>query len=64
MGQVINLNKRRKERERSAKRARADANAAKHGRSKAERQLEEARTRKDTHDLDGHLREAPEDDPQ
>ncbi len=39
----INLNRARKERERAAKRARADTNAVKHGRRKEDRALDTAR---------------------
>jgi hypothetical protein len=39
----INLNKVRKARDRAAEKLRADANAAKHGLSKAERVIEAAR---------------------
>lgn len=39
----INLNQARKTQERAAGKARADANAAKHGRTKAERLLDVAR---------------------
>ncbi len=47
MGDVINLNRARKLRERKQDKATAEANRASHGRTKAERQLsisEEART--------------------
>ncbi len=42
----INLNKVRKARDRAAEKAEADANAAKFGRSKAERMLDAARADK------------------
>lgn len=42
----INLNKVRKARDRAAAKAEADANAVKHGRSKAERMLDAARADK------------------
>ena len=54
MGDVTNLNKFRKDKARADKRREADANAAKHGRSKAERDLEKARAAKAARDLDGH----------
>ncbi len=54
--QPINLNKVRKQRARAAKKAQADANAAKHGRNKAEKSLEDARAAKSRRDLDGHSR--------
>ncbi len=50
---VLNLNKARKARERAEAKAQADANAAKHGRTKAERLLEAARAEKARHALDG-----------
>ncbi|MCF2872708.1 DUF4169 family protein [Octadecabacter sp. G9-8] len=43
MSDIVNLNKVRKDRERTAKKAEADVNAAKHGRTKAERLAEAAR---------------------
>lgn len=50
----INLNRERKSRARDDARKRADANATKHGRTKAARDLEAARqTQADTR-LDGH----------
>ncbi|MCX7299627.1 MAG: DUF4169 family protein [Rhodobacterales bacterium] len=39
---VVNLSKARKTRDRAAEKARADANAVKHGRTKAQRLLETA----------------------
>lgn len=42
-GSVVNLNKARKARDRAEEKAQADANALKHGRTKAERLLEAAR---------------------
>jgi phage protein D len=52
-GSVTNLNKARKARDRAAEKAQADANALKHGRSKAERLLEAAREEKARRALDG-----------
>ena len=40
---VVNLNSVRKDRDRAADKAKADANAVKHGRTKAQRLLETAR---------------------
>ncbi|MFM7443476.1 MAG: DUF4169 family protein [Tabrizicola sp.] len=57
MGEVVNLRTVKKQAARKAARLAADANAAKHGRSKAERALEEARAEKAARDLDGHKRE-------
>lgn len=54
MSRPINLNKVRKARARSARKAEADANAARHGRTKAERLLEATREEKARRLLDGH----------
>lgn len=61
MGEVVNLNKARKARERAAKRAEADANAAKFGRSKAEKDLNTARGEKSARDHDAHRRDDEDD---
>lgn len=55
----INLNKARKVRARADARDRANVNAAKHGRTKAERQAEAAREALAKRRLDGH---GPEDE--
>lgn len=55
-GKVVNLNKARKSRARAGDKARADANAVKFGRTKAEKDLEKARAEKARRDLDGHER--------
>ena len=52
----INLNRARKARDRAAKKARGDENAARFGRTKAEKSLERARADKAARDLDGHKR--------
>ena len=57
MGEVVNLRTVKKQAARKAARSDADANAAKHGRTKAERELEKARAEKAARDLDGHKRE-------
>ena len=49
---VINLNTVRKDRDRAADKAKADANAVKHGRTKAQRLLETARADKARRTLD------------
>ncbi len=54
---VVSLNKARKAKARADKKARADANAAKFGRTKAEKDAERARAEKAARDLDGHKRE-------
>ncbi|MEM9476126.1 MAG: DUF4169 family protein [Pseudomonadota bacterium] len=57
MTKPINLNRVRKDKARAENRARADANAVKHGRTKAEKQADDARAAKAQRDLDGHRRE-------
>ena len=61
MSKVVNLNRFRKEKSRADKRAQADANAAKFGRTKADRQLTEAQRDKDARTLDGHKRDRDDD---
>lgn len=53
MSKVTNLNQFRKTKARAEKRAEADANAVKFGRTKAQRDLEKARAAKARRDLDG-----------
>ena len=57
MARVTNLNRFRKQKARAEKRARAEANAAKYGRSKAQKALEQARAEKSARLLDAHRRE-------
>ena len=54
MGDVINLNKRRKRVERKRATAIADANRARFGRTKAERELSEQRMMRELSLLDQH----------
>jgi len=54
MTNVTNLNRFRKQKARDEKRAEADANAVKHGRTKAQKSLEDARAEKAARNLDGH----------
>ena len=54
MAEVVNLTAKRKEAARKAARLQADGNAAKFGRTKAERAAEAARAAKAARDLDGH----------
>lgn len=61
MAEVVNLNKARKARDRAARRAEADANAARFGRTKAEKDLEKARADKSARDLEAHRRDETED---
>ena len=58
MAEVINLARVKKQVARKAARATADANAAKFGRTKAERALDKARASQAARALDAHLREA------
>lgn len=60
MSKVINLNKVRKQRARAAKREQADQNAARHGRSKADRALDAARSDKALQDHEAHRRDDDE----
>ncbi|MDJ0627281.1 MAG: DUF4169 family protein [Rhodobacter sp.] len=53
----VNLNKVRKARAKAAARKKADENAVKFGRTKAERELGEARAEKRRDALDGHRRD-------
>ena len=54
MAEPVNLNRFRKQKTRAEQKARADQNAIKHGRSKAEKQLDRAKADKAKRDLDGH----------
>lgn len=56
-GKVVNLRAVRKGKARAAKTAAGDANAAKFGRTKAQRQAEDAAREKAARDLDGHKRD-------
>lgn len=57
MAEITNLNRVRKDKARAEKRAQADANSVKFGRSKAERAREAADAEKLRRDLDGAKRE-------
>ena len=57
MSEIVNLNKARKARARADKKARADANAVKFGRTKAEKSLDKAKADKARSDLDAHRRD-------
>ncbi|MEM9843737.1 MAG: DUF4169 family protein [Pseudomonadota bacterium] len=63
MSTPINLNRFRKQKARDEKRAQADENAARHGRTKAERELDEARARNALAALDGHRRDCSDAEP-
>jgi hypothetical protein len=63
MGEVVNLRSARKQAARKAARAAADANAARHGLTKAERNRQATEANEAARKLDGHRREtdAPSD---
>lgn len=64
MAEIINLRAVKKARSRAEARAQGDANAAKFGRSKIERALEQARADKANQNLDWHRRDTtPKDTP-
>lgn len=54
MAKPVNLNRYRKTKARAENKVRADTNAVKFGRNKAEKTLDEARSDKARRDLDGH----------
>ena len=57
MAEIVNLRAAKKQAARKTARSTADANAAKFGRTRTEREAETARAAKATRDLDGHRRE-------
>ncbi len=57
MSQPVSLNRARKDKLRKAKRAQADANAVKFGRTKEQKPLERAQADKAASDLDGKKRD-------
>ncbi len=58
MSEPVNLNKFRKQKQRTEQKARADENAIKFGRSKVEKQRDAARNDKATRHIDGHKKES------
>ena len=52
--EIVNLRHERKRKGRAAARSKADANAARHGQTKAARSLRAAREDLEAHRLDGH----------
>ncbi len=62
MAEIVNLNKARKARDRAAKRAEADANAVKFGRSGAQKELDKARADKLARDHAAHKRDEGDED--
>jgi len=59
MGEIVNLRRARKVRDKRAKEAEADANRIAFGRAKAERELGEASARLEREKLDAHRLENP-----
>jgi len=57
MAEIVNLARTKKQAARKAARVTADANAAKFGRTKAERALEKAQAEKAARELDAHRRD-------
>ena len=57
MSQPVNLNRFRKNKARAEKKARADQNAVKFGRTKAQKNIAQARADNASRDLDGKARE-------
>lgn len=61
MAEIVNLRTARKQAARKAARAAGDAQAAKFGRNKAEKDLQQARAEKAARDLDAHHRDREQD---
>ena len=57
MTEPVNLNRFRKDKARADKRARADQNAVKSGRTRGQKQLDQARRNKAAHDIDQKKRD-------
>jgi len=57
MAQPVNLNRFRKDKARAVQKARAEQNAVKYGRSKAEKLCDTTKAEKAARDLDGHQRD-------
>ncbi|MEM7425835.1 MAG: DUF4169 family protein [Pseudomonadota bacterium] len=64
MGDVVNLREFRKAKKRAAKERQAAENRESFGRTKADRELENARRKKDETAHDGHRIESDDDGPQ
>jgi hypothetical protein len=62
MGEIVNLRRARKQRDRRTKEEAAQANRVAHGRSKAERELTAAQARLEAAKLDAHRRGREADD--
>lgn len=61
MGEIVNLNRARKDRDKAARKAQAAANRTAHGRTKAERTTAERERDRASTLLEGHRREKDED---
>ncbi|SFM17061.1 DUF4169 family protein [Shimia aestuarii] len=59
MSEPVNLNRFRKQKARADKKARADQNAIKFGRTKVEKQRDKAEAEKASRHIDGHKRDDP-----
>lgn len=59
MGEIVNLNRARKDRDKAAKKAQAAANRAAHGRTKSERQTADRERDRAATLLEGHRLEDP-----
>ncbi|MGH1369177.1 MAG: DUF4169 family protein [Maritimibacter sp.] len=57
MSKIVSLTQARKTKAKNAKRAKANENALRFGRSKAEKDLEKRRAEKAARDLEGHKRD-------
>jgi hypothetical protein len=57
VAEIVNLRRRRRQAARDAARREGNVNAARHGRTKAETALTEARAEKAARDLEAHRRE-------
>lgn len=57
MAEPVNLNRFRKQKARAEKKARADENAVKFGRSKPEKQRDKTQAEKAARHIDGHKRD-------
>lgn len=61
MGEVVNLNKARKARDKAEARRKAGDNRVLFGRSKSERQMADKTREREAARLDGHKRDEPKD---
>lgn len=61
MSRIINLRQARKQRDRATRRAEADANAARHGEAKPQRELRKARAEQAERNHQGHRIEPGDD---